>query len=74
MRSMQVTTPLLSHDEGARADTAVAWARGTRQVLAVREVLRANATALLGSFTALPAPRRILPTFSTMTYAVQEDF
>ena len=74
MRSFQVTTPLLGADETACADAAVAWARGTRQVLAVREVLRANATAMFGSLTTLPAPRRILPRFSAMTYTVQEDF
>lgn len=71
-RRTELSFSLLSEAEALRLDIAASVA-GRRQVLAVRDVLRANQTGMLGGLVSMPAPVRGSHRFWAANWAVEES-
>jgi hypothetical protein len=71
-RRTELAFSLLSEAEARRLDIAARTA-GRRQVLGVRDVLRANATGMIGELVGMPAPLRASHRFWAANWAIEES-
>ena len=70
---MQFTLGLMPEREVDRVFAASMIAGQASQVFAIRDVLRARSTSMLGAMTAVPAPVRAYPKYWQASVSVEED-